>query len=270
MAMKRSLFTWAIQALLVMPALASALHGCERAPSDGVEWIPIFDGRSLDGWTPKISGEALGFDRRKTFQVHDGILSVNYDNYNEFGNDFGHLFYNTKLSDYRLKFEYRFTGVQAVGGADWAILNSGVMLHAQDPSTMASNQGFPVSVEAQLLAAFDSAPLRTTANICTPGTHVKISGELITDHCINSETQAARVDEWSLFEVDVKGGQSAELFIDGQPALTLTALQLDPDDFDARPLIGDELTLPSGFIALQSESHPVEFRNILLLDRTNK
>jgi hypothetical protein len=42
-------------------------------------------------------------------------------------------------------------------------------------------------------------------------------------------------------------------------------VQLDPNDNDAKPLIKNgNLKIEGGTISLQSESHPVEFRNIFL------
>src|SRR5262245_23700464 len=100
------------------------------------EWIPLFNGKDLEGWTPKITGRELGDNWRDTFRVEDGILKVAYDRYPEFGGHFGHLFYKEKLSHYRLRVEYRFTGQQAPGGPGWAFRNSGAMLHCQPPETM--------------------------------------------------------------------------------------------------------------------------------------
>ncbi|MFM8220680.1 MAG: DUF1080 domain-containing protein, partial [Planctomycetaceae bacterium] len=86
------------------------------------EWKPLFNGRDLEGWTPKIRGEKLGDNFANTFRVEDGVLKVGYDpqKYPQFGEKFGHLFYNQKFSHYRLRVEYRFTGNQCPGGPGWA------------------------------------------------------------------------------------------------------------------------------------------------------
>src|SRR5688572_22404767 len=74
------------------------------------KWVSIFNGKNLDGWTMKISGYKLGENFGNTFRVDNGILSIRYDQYDSFRNKFGALYYNKKLSNYRLKVEYRFVG----------------------------------------------------------------------------------------------------------------------------------------------------------------
>ena len=108
-------------ALALFSALASAADE---------DWIQLFNGRDLTGWTPKITHHELGDNYGKTFRVEDGLLKVRYDNYPDgFKTQFGHLFYAKPYSYYRLRVEYRFVGKQAAdppGG--WANRNSGIML----------------------------------------------------------------------------------------------------------------------------------------------
>ena len=107
----------------------------------------------LSGWTPKITHHDLGENFADTFRVDKGVLQVRYDKYPPtFNSSFGHLFYSTPYSYYRLIVEYRFVGEQAKGGPGaWAFRNSGVMVHSQDPRTMTRDQDFPISIEAQFL-----------------------------------------------------------------------------------------------------------------------
>ncbi len=245
------------------------LAGCATGPSHQSEWLTIFDGASLQGWTPKVAGEDLGKDSLKTFRANHGILSVNYGEYDGFQEKFAHLFYDRKLSNYRLKLEYRFVGEQIAGGAAWAHLNSGVMLHSQDPKTIDFDQNFPVSVEAQFLAVSSQFPDQTTSNVCTPGTHIVMGGELTAEHCVNSKIRGSKSSQWVKFEADVRGNDKIRLYINDVLALEFSEPQLDPDDIDAKVILGSGLSLSSGYIALQSESHPIEFRNIQLLDRAD-
>ena len=56
------------------------------------EWQSLFDGKTLNGWTPKISGYAAGEDPKNTFVVKDGAIRVSYAGYNDkFGGEYGHL-----------------------------------------------------------------------------------------------------------------------------------------------------------------------------------
>ena len=172
-------------ALALLLALSAACAGPAEGPDDG--WIRLFNGENLDGWRVKIRGYELDDNYARTFRVEDGLLRVVYDDYDAFDGKFGHLFYETPFSHYRLRVEYRFVGEQTPGGPGWAFRNSGVMLHGQSPESMTVEQEFPVSIEAQMLGG-DGEHERPTGNLCTPGTHVEIGGELIERHCTNSSS----------------------------------------------------------------------------------
>ena len=69
-------------------------------------------------------------------------------------------------------------------------------------------------------------------------------------------------------EVEVKGSEYVRHFVNGELVLEYNQPQLDERDTHAKELIqkaGTKL-LSSGSISLQSESHPVEFRKVELLD----
>jgi hypothetical protein len=235
--------------------------------ADDENWIQLFNGKDLQGWTPKIRYQEPGADPAKTFRVEDGVLKVAYDRYDEFNETFGHLFYQTPFSHYRLRVEYRFTGDQLKGGPGWAFRNSGLMLHGQTPESMAKDQDFPASIEVQLLGG-PGAGERTTANLCTPGTHVTMDGELVKRHCTNSKSKTYHGDGWVTVEVEARGNGSIKHIIDGQVVLEYEKPVLDDNDPTAKPLIekqGGDVALKGGTISLQSESHPVEFRKVELL-----
>ena len=240
---------------------AAFLVSACATPPPANDWQSIFDGESLDGWTPKIVGEALGEDRNQLFRADDGVLRVSYEAAPEFEGNFGHLFYRLPAANYRLRFEYQFNGDQAAGGPGWALMNSGVMVHAQAPETMAVDQAFPVSIEAQLLGLPETMTARTTANICTPGTHFELGGQVITQHCVNSTTPAAPADAWVAFEIEVRGDEYMELSINGAPAYRLERPHYDANDTEVQRLSLSG-PLSEGYFALQAESHPVAFRNI--------
>lgn len=240
---------------------------CAHAPAAQPTWTKLFDGRTLDGWTPKISGHALGEDPFQTFRAEDGVIRVSYDRYDSFEKRFGHLAYQTPYSAYRLRLEYRFTGHWLPGVEDWQQSNSGVMLHGQAPSTMSRDQSFPVSIEVQFLGA-DRAQPSPTANLCTPGTNVVMNGKLETTHCINSTSPVIPNDRWVKAEVEIDPQGNVSHFVDGVPVMRYSAAQYDPTDADAKPLIaqsGGKLAIDGGYIYLQSEGHPIEFRNIEIL-----
>ena len=230
------------------------------------EWVSLFDGETLDGWTPKIVGHALGEDPYDTFRVVNGKIVVRYEKYDgEFAGRFGHLFYKSPYSHYRMRLEYRFVGEQVEGGPGWAFKNSGVMIHGQSADSMGVGQAFPVSIEVQLLGGSGQGE-RPTGNLCTPGTHVVMAGKLHTRHCTNSSSPTFHGEEWVRAEIEVRGDKVVRHLINGEVVMEYSEPQYDPNDTDAQKLIqGDQLALSGGTISLQSESHPIEFRKIELL-----
>ena len=86
------------------------------------KWVPLFNGKNLDGWTPKIVGQEPGKNFGNTFRVENGILSVRYDQYeNNFNSRFGALHFNKKFKNFRLRAEYRFTGELTPGAPSWSL-----------------------------------------------------------------------------------------------------------------------------------------------------
>ena len=245
--------------------LATLLPAALAADEAGGQWIQLFNGKDLTGWTPKIKGYELGENYGNTFRVEDGILKVSYDQYERFDNKFGHLFYKEPFSNYILRLEYRFTGEQCEGGPGWAIRNSGAMLHGEAPETMGKDQDFPTSIEVQLLGG-NGRQDRTTANLCTPGTNVVMNGKLITQHCTNSKSKTYHGDGWVTVEIEVRGNKTIKHVIDGQTVLEYDQPQLDERDAHAKELAAKAggIQLSGGTISLQSESHPVEFRKVEL------
>ena len=245
--------------------LCLAATSCAHGPDGGA--ISLFDGKTLNGWTPKISGYALGEDTMRTFRAEDGVIRVSYDRYGDgFKKRFGHLAYRAPFGSYRLRFEYRLVGQSMPDVESWQQSNSGVMLHGQAPATMGKDQSFPVSIEVQLLGASrqDPAP---TANLCTPGTNVIIRGKLETTHCINSTSPIIPNERWTRIDLTVDRDGNFTHLVDGVRVMTYGGAQYDPSDSDAQKLIkaaGGKLELRNGYIYLQSEGHPVEFRNLEL------
>ena len=226
------------------------------------DWVPLFNGKDLTGWTPKIKGYEAGDNHADTFRVEGGVLKVGYDKYPEFANKFGHLFYKEPFSHYVLRVEYRFVGEQAKGGPGWAVRNSGVMFHSQSPQSMRKDQDFPVSIEAQFLGGTGKGE-RPTLNVCSPGTHIVMDGKLVTRHCNNSKSKTYPGDQWVTAEIEVHGGGKIVHRVNGEVVLEYEKPQLDPKDPDGKALIKDgKLILEGGYIALQAESHPVEFRKV--------
>ncbi len=246
--------------------VSTALVSKDAPAKEKEKWIQLFNGKDMKGWTPKFAGHELGENYNDTFRVEDGILKVSYDKYTKFDNKFGHLFYEKKFTNYRLRVEYRFVGKQVPGGPGWAFRNNGIMIHGQSAKSMAKNQNFPASIEVQLLGGKGTGN-RTTGNLCTPGTHVVMDGKLITRHVINSKSKTYHGDQWVTLEIEARGNTIKHI-LEGKTVLTYTDPQLDEKDGSAKKLIaaGAKKMLTGGTISLQAESHPTEFRKIELLE----
>jgi hypothetical protein len=249
------------QRWLVAVGCLAAVVGALPAASQDDGWVSLFNGRDLTGWTPKIKGHPLGENYADTFRVEGGVLKVAYDKYPEFGGKFGHLFHKDKFGHYRLRVEYRFVGDQAKGGPGWAVRNSGVMLHCQAPESMRQDQDFPVSIEAQFLGG-NGTDKRPTLNVCTPGTNIVMGGKLILQHCNNSRSQTYHGDQWVTAEMEVNGAGTVKHFVNGELVLEYEKAQIDGRDKDALKLGPDGKLIEGGYIALQAESHPIEFRKV--------
>lgn len=246
------------------PDAAPATSPAEAVTPAAPEWVPLFNGRDLDGWTPKFAGHPLGVNLLDTFRVEDGLLTVSYENYDTFDKRFGHLFFDGEFSSYSLRAVYRFVGEQCPGAPGWARRNNGLMIHGQDPATMAEEQDFPVSIEAQMLGQSEGGGERANGSLCTPGTNVVMNGEVVTDHCIGSTGPTNRGDEWVEMLVEVDGHGTIEHFINGEKVHSYSSAQLDPNNKDAQALLaaGAELALDRGTISIQAESHPIQFKTL--------
>ncbi|MBP6215277.1 MAG: DUF1080 domain-containing protein [Chitinophagaceae bacterium] len=96
---------------------------CNHNSKDG--WIPLFDGKSLDGW--KVGANA------NTFSIENGAIAVN-------GN-VAHLFYNGEVQQHSFRnFEFR-ADVMTMPGS-----NSGIYFHTQYQESGWPEKGYEAQV----------------------------------------------------------------------------------------------------------------------------
>ncbi len=252
-----------LRTLLALMIAMGVVHTC--CATDG-EWIQLFNGKDINDWIVKLNHHELNDNYRDTFRVEDGILKVRYDQYEDFGERYGHLYYKMPFSHYHLAVEYRFVGELHRGAPGYAILNSGVMLHSQDPKTILRDQNWPISIELQFLAGLPNGKPRATGNVCTPGTHVFHNGKLTEAHIVKSSAGTYKPGEWVRAEAIVRGNGSIVHIINGKKVLEYSQPQIgggvvagyNPD------LFIEGKALSEGFIGLQSEGQPVDFRKVEL------
>ncbi len=238
-----------------------------------IDWVPLFNGKDLTGWEVKIAGYPLGDNYKNTFRAEEGMLRVAYDNYQTFDDNFGHLFFKKSFSYYILRFQYRFTGNQAKGGPNWGVRSSGVLLHAQSAKSMTINQDYPFSLEVQLLGGLGNGE-RHTANACTNGTRVQMNEKISLAHCVNSTSKTYNGDQWVQVSVMVLGDSIIRHIVEGDTVITYEKPQIGVGmvnkelhvDNAAYWISQEGKPLSEGYIAIQAKSHPVDFRNIEILD----
>ncbi len=239
------------------------LSACSSQPQTG-EWVDLFNGKNLNNWTAKINHHEPGDNYANTFRAEDGLLKVRYDQYEQFNERFGHLFYDKEFTHFHLKFDYRFSGEFLESAPSYAKRNSGVMFYSQSPESIQTHQNWPISVEMQLLAELEPGKTRPTGNMCSPGTEVFYKGELYQGHCLKSSSKTYQMNQWVSAELIVNHGQVTQI-INGEVVLKYSQAYATKDDLIAgeNPEIWQQMTvLTSGYIGFQSEGQPVEFKNI--------
>jgi hypothetical protein len=234
---------------------------------DPATWTPLFNGKDLTGWTMKIVGHEAGKNFGNTFRVANGILSIRYDQYeNNFNGRFGALYYNKKFKNYRLRAEYRFIGELTPGAPSWGFRDGGVQYHAQSPQSMALNQPFPVCLEYNLHGG-DGKNDRPVGEICANGITVEINGVKNTSYCTPATVKRTfHGDQWVTLEIDVRDSVIAH-YINGEEILRYKNPRYNPTHELGKTFIvkgNDRVT--EGYISLQSNSHPMDFRKIEIME----
>ncbi len=254
--------TYAYIFLLLLASCNSGKRNIEKE-----QWVSLFNGKDFTGWDIKIKGSELNVNYKNTFRVEDGLLKVRYDQYEKFNNEFGHIFYNKSFSDYKLRIEYRFVGEQCTEGPSWAFRNSGVMLHSQSAASMGVNQDFPVSIEAQFLGG-DGVAERHTSNVCSPGTNIVMNGMLITQHCNESTSETYHGDVWVTAEFIVRGDKVIYHILEGDTVLSYNYPQVGGNSIPEGYPLPEGTLIKEGYICLQAESHPIDFRKVEIMELT--
>jgi hypothetical protein len=253
-----------LAAILLSGACAPKPKVMVSAPQGA--WVALFNGRDLNGWTVKIAGHDVGDNYRDTFRVADGLLQVSYKQYERFDDRFGSLFYNQPFSHYWIRAEYRMSGDLARGAPRWAFKNSGIQLHCQAPQTMRKAQQFPVAVEFDLVGGRVIGS-RPTGDVCQSGTHVLIDGQPLRQMCSTLSDITIRDDQWVTVLAEVDADRRVRQIVNGALIVEYTNLTLDDSNADARRLdpAGRGRTVASGYISIQSNGYPIEFRKIEIL-----
>lgn len=255
--------------LIVLPFLLLQSYNSEKVfieRPDTKKWVSLFNGKNLDNWIPKIAGHKAGENFGNTFRVENGILSTRYDQYDSFNNRFGALYYNKKFTNYRLKVEYRFVGNLTPGAPSWGFRDGGIQYYCQPPATVGLDQPFPVCLEYNLLGG-NGKDERPTGEICASGIYVEINGKRNTSYCTPPFVKRTfHGDQWVTAEIDVHNGKITH-YVNGEQIIQFENPRYDSTNPVAKNFItnGNDL-VKDGYISLQSNSHPMDFRKIEIME----
>lgn len=215
--------------LLTFGAVAiflATLTGCQGmlGPVTPKEKTMLWNGKDFAGWELFIPDESV--DVHDIWSVKDGVVYCK-------GVPNGYMRTKTTYANYRLHLEWRWPEKPT---------NSGVLLHASGP-----DQVWPLTIECQLKAG-------------SAGDFVLINRPGIT---VDGEDKQ---DKDKQFVVANKKEASSE-----KPAGQWNAYDIHCEGDTIRCYVNDVLqnegtaaTITSGWICLQSEGSPIEFRNIYL------
>lgn len=225
-------------------------------------WVNIFNGKDLTGWVPLIHKWEFNEDPYKTFRVDEAnqVIRVTYEEYpgQNFDDHCGLLYYDKLLKDYRVRLTYRFREPQAKNPVSWGKNNTGLMIFGIDPRTVMNDPEFPPLIEIQLLGT-PSAGGSKNGNLCQPG-GMRVStlfGQPLSDNsCHDSKSGTAPpADQWVTVEAEVHVSGDTKIF--QYPDMTTPVLTISGPTYMGQAVTG-------GYLALQSESQPVEFKDIHL------
>lgn len=166
--------------ILCLCALSVALVGSARPGADVDEFVALFNGRDLTGWTVENS-------TTNNFTVQDGVLRVE--------GPAGWLRSNDQYGNFSLRVEVRFLTPDA---------DSGIFLRAPGPASNVFIRGWPAN--AYQVQVRDMSVNRTTNPFWIGNLyrHRVAPGETTYDG--DAALRAAQpTSEWQLFEIEVSG-----------------------------------------------------------------
>jgi hypothetical protein len=242
-------------------AAGAAGNGGSGGAADG--WVKIFNGQDLNGWVPLIHKSAVNVNIYNTFRAdpENQVIKVVYDDYpnKDFDDRCGVLYYDKYLTDYRVRLSYRFREPQALNPVSWGKNNTGLMIFGIDPRKVMGDPEFPPLIEIQLLGT-PSGGGTNNANLCQPG-GMWVSKLFGQDNGSGGGCRASKsgpapaAGQWVTIEAEVRVAGETKIY--QHPDLTTPVLTISGPMYNNQPVTG-------GYLAVQSESQPVEYKDIEL------
>ncbi|HOQ04873.1 MAG TPA: DUF1080 domain-containing protein [Anaerohalosphaeraceae bacterium] len=189
------------------------------------ERIRLFNGYNLDGW--KFYTDDPGVVVTEVWSIRDGILRCE-------GRPNGYLRTTRPFSNYKLTLEWRWPQEPT---------NSGVLLHGTGEDRL-----WPTCYEAQLRSgdAGDLIIIGEELSLTADGKAFRPEESRYLRLARQKPSSEKKPPQWNRYEIICRDN-TLELIVNG-----------------VRQNRAEGLSAASGFIALQSEGSPIEFRNIVL------
>jgi hypothetical protein len=108
---------------------------------------------------------------------------------------------------------------------------------------------------------------RPVGEICTNGTIVDVNGKKNESFCTPAAVKRTfHGDQWVTLEIEVQGNKIKH-FVNGEEILQFENPRYNPEHELGKAFIkGNNDALISGYISLQSNSHPIDFRKIEIME----
>lgn len=235
-------------ALLIAASLSSPLHAAAAEAKVPESTVALFNGRDLSGWVVVArDNDPAG---AQTWSVRDGVLTAT-------GEPYGYARTAGAWRDYALRIEWRWVPGEAPRDPQGRPRgrNSGVLLH-----THGEDKVWPSCVEAQLHEGnagdfialgpivFDELTAMREQAAAAAGDDAEARQRALTGRRLARQHASSEkaIGEWNTYEI-VARGDTMTLTVNGVLQNTAT-----------------RLTVSEGWIGLQSEGMPIEFRRVEL------
>lgn len=211
--------------MLSVPIISLAtLADCRQGLSESRQKITLWNGKDFIGWKLFVSDEDV--DVNDVWSVRDGAVHCK-------GKPSGYMRTENKYANYRLHLEWRWSTEPS---------NSGVLLHASG-----DDQVWPKCIECQLKAgSAGDFVLMNGAGITVDGKNMQNVEKQFVVIPKKQKSSEKPAGQWNTYEI-LCDKDIVICYVNG-------VLQNE----------GSAATITNGWICLQSEGGPIEFRNIYI------
>ena len=260
--MKSALLRPSLGLLLVvcMLSVASApAASAEKPESEG--WVPLFNGKNLDGWYSYLDSSGRNKDPKGVFKVENGMIHILDVPMSDGKSDNGYLATTQDFSNVRIHVEYKWGTKRASEGKR----NSGLLYLAVGPDRI-----YPTSLECQIeetdvgdLWIVNGASV--TAFLIAPSFPMYDDDRQAGTRVRSAPGDSLRVlksgdfenrDGWNSVDVILQGDQATHL-VNGRIVNHARDIQ-QPDPTNPSRMI----PLKSGRILLEAEGSEIWFRDV--------